>query len=657
MTKRIDETFIPKTMEESDDIPSNPNLDVTIGDVINARVGRRDAMRTISAVAALAAVPAVGGALAGKAQAATPASSLTFKELEHGYDETHHVAEGYDAGILIRWGDPVASDAPAFDQNNLTAAAQLTQFGYNNDFIGYFPLPRGSKNSEHGLLAINHEYTDRHLMWPGLGGDEAEAIAKQTKDQIDVEMAAHGHSVIEVIREGGVWKVVPNSPYNRRISALETEMVLSGPAAGHDRLKTSQDATGAKVIGTINNCAGGWTPWGTVLIAEENFHGYFSADPLPAAEERNYKRYGIGKGWYGWANFHDRFDLNKEPNEANRFGWMVEFDPYDPESTPVKRTALGRFKHEGATAVLNHDGRVVLYSGDDERFDYVYKFVSTNKVDMDNPANNKDILDDGTLYVAKFEADGALKWMPLVFGQGPLTAENDFHSQADVLIETRRASDLLGATPMDRPEDVEPNPVTGSIFMALTNNSKRKEDQIDAANPRAKNIDGHILEMVPPGGVGPAAQHEAETFTWNIFLLAGDPANADAGAKYNAGVSANGWLSCPDNVAFDAKGRLWIATDGAPGRGIADGIWGSDVSGDGRALTRHFFRTPKGAEMCGPCFTPDGSTLFVAVQHPGDEKDSTFDAPATRWPDFQDGMPPRPSVLFITKKGGGEIGA
>ncbi|WP_157879263.1 PhoX family protein [Pararhodospirillum photometricum] len=642
---------------------SNPHVVNPMAEVIskrlatlaNAPIGRRQALRGLGALTAISVLPTLGAVgAAGKAMAATNPSTLSFKEIPHLMDQDHHVAEGYHAGVLIRWGDPVLPEAPAFDPTHLTAAAQLKQFGYNNDFLGYFPLERGSNNSSHGLLTINHEYVDRKLMW---SGQDPEGIDSQTEEQINVEMAAHGHSVIEVKRDGDLWSVVPNSRYARRISTLETEIRVSGPAAGHDRLKTSADPTGTRVIGTLQNCAGGVTPWGTVLIAEENFDRYFNGATLPPAEERNYKRLGInGKPDYGWYRFHPRFDVAKEPNEPNRFGWMVEFDPYDPTSVPVKRTALGRFKHEGANVIINHDGRLAVYAGDDERFEFVYKFITKNKVDLANPAANKDLLDEGTLYVGKFAADGTLAWLPLVFGQGPLTPENDFHSQADVVIEARRAASLMGATPMDRPEDVEPNPVTASIFMALTNNTKRKAEQVDAANPRATNEHGHVLEMVPPGGKGRAAKHEADLFTWNIFVLCGNPAKPEDGARYHPATSEHGWLSCPDNVAFDPRGRLWISTDGATKFGYADGLWAADVEGEGRALTRHFYATPTGAEMCGPFLTPDGTTMFCCVQHPGDDKDSTFDAPSTRWPDFKEGMPPRPSVVFITRKGGGEIG-
>ncbi len=620
-----------------------------------ATLARRDLLHGTAAAMAAAALAPEALRIA-HAVAAPAGDSLYFKELTHGIDDTHHVAEGYNADVLVRWGDPLFPDSPAFAPDSLTGAAQLKQFGYNCDFIGYFPLPLGSQNSDHGLLCVNHEYTSSDLMFNDVRGSSP--YPAPTRRHIEVEMAAHGHTVVEVKRAAnGTWSYVLDSTYNRRISASDTVMALSGPAAGHERLKTTDDPTGRSVIGTFNNCAGGQTPWGTCLMAEENVHYYFDGDPRGTEEAANHLAMGITQELrYSWSTYIDRFNVENEPHEPNRFGWVVEYDPYDPNSKPVKRTALGRFKHEGATTVISRDGRLVVYTGDDQLFQYLYKFVSTNTVDLENRAANRDLLDDGILYVARFEENGTLEWLPLVWGNGPLTLENGFADQGDVLIETRRAASFMGATAMDRPEDVETNPVTGSVFVALTKNSFRRANRVDAANPRARNRAGHIIEMIPPGGEGPEAEHTSTTFTWSIFLRAGDAFDPSVGAQYHADVTQNGWLANPDNVAFDPQGRIWIATDGAPDFDTADGIWAANVRGASTALTKYFFKCPVGAEMCGPAFTPNGETLFCSVQHPAQGDGSNYGAPSTRWPDFKDDTPPRPSVVAITRADGGAIG-
>jgi secreted PhoX family phosphatase len=500
-------------------------------------------------------------------------------------------------------------------------------------------------------------------MFPGYGRHDKD-FSRVTRDIVEVEMAAHGGSVIEIGKVGSKWQGVADSRYARRIDALDTPMRLSGPAAGHARLKTSEDPEGTRVIGTLNNCAGGITPWGTWLIAEENFHFYFMGGLDGNPEKANYERYGVPGNRYAWARFHRRFDLEAEPNTANRYGWIVEVDPFDPTSTPVKRTALGRFKHEGAESIVNGDGRLVVYSGDDQRFEFLYKFVSDGKVNLADRSANRDLLDSGVLYAARFNADGSLDWLPLVHGQGPLTADNGFNSQADVVIETRRAATLLGATPMDRPEDVEPNRVNGKVYVMLTNNSRRKADAVDAANPRADNIWGHVLELTATDG-----DHAAPTGRWDILVKAGNPADPATAALWNPATSKDGWFACPDNCAVDPQGRLWVTTDQGgnwkKASGTADGVWALDTEGAARGTGRMFYRVPVGAEMCGPCFTPDGKTLFVAVQHPGTdgtkdfpgfERSSTYEDPATRWPDFRDDLPPRPSVVAITRDDGGVIG-
>ena len=574
---------------------------------------------------------------------------MSFLEIPHGRTETHLVAPGHEVQILIRWGDPVYPNAPSWNTHAQTAAAQELQFGYSNDFIAFFPLPYGTQSSDHGLLCINHEYSQPNLMFSGLGQQPT------GRNQVDVELAAVGHTIIEIRLNNGIWEVERSSAYNRRITGL-TEIAISGPAAGHTRMRTEQDSTGRDVRGTIGNCAGGQTPWGTVLTAEENLQDFFDGDPHGTSKAANHLTMNVGTpGLHSWFRFHDRFDVSKEPNEPNRFGWIVEIDPYDPGRNPVKRTALGRFKHEEAGVAVNHDGRLVCYMGDNKIFQYVYKFVSARPVDDADRDSNWDLLDDGTLYVARFEDDGDLAWRPLIWGRGPLTTENGFLSQADVLIQTRRAAMLLRATPMDRPEDIEVSPSTNTIFVALTKNKNHGADNIDGANPRAANRYGHIRELVPadtPNG----RDHTADTFQWRPFLLAGDPRDPKSGADYNAAVSDQGWLLCPDNLIFDNSGRLWITADGAEDFGYADGLWATDISGAERALTRHFFRCPRGAELTGPAFTPDGSTLFCSIQHPGDGRNASFEHPSTRWPDFEDDVPPRPSVIAIRRSDGTPIG-
>jgi uncharacterized protein len=658
----LDKAYAPVVVEDEDDIGSNRSRNRPFLEIYQARLSRRTMLKGFVTTAAMGAIGGTVTSRVALAAAEHDPSTLTFEQPPHEILDDHQVAPGYSAKVLIRWGDPVLPGAPKWDPMQQTAEAQAGQFGYNNDFVAYMPLPRGSDNSEHGLVHVNHEYTNPELMFPGWvkdGEDDAAArrasVAAQTPEQSAIEMMAHGGSVIEVIKENGSWRVVEDSEYARRITP-ETEMRISGPAAGHDRMKTGYDPTGTRVFGTFNNCAGGKTPWGTVLMAEENFHGYFGGgDPENAPEAANYKRYGVGAtARRPWHRSVDRFDLGKEPNEVNRFGWMVEYDPYDPNSMPVKRTALGRFKHEGAMGIVNRDGRYVLYQGDDERFDYLYRFITAGTVDGNDPEANRDLLDEGTLYVARFDEE-KLTWLPLVFGEGPLTPENGFNSQADVLIETRRAADLLGATPMDRPEEVEVNPVNGYVYVMLTNNSRRTEEQVDAVNPRADNRHGQVVELLPPDG-----DHTAEVFGWEMFLLAGRP--EEDGATYHPASTV--WLSSPDNCAFDPQGRLWISTDQGTAQTnqnfIPDGMYACDVDGEGRALIRFFYGCPRGAEMCGPEFTPDGRTLFVAPQHPAEEDElakSNFENPTTRWPDFQDGVPPRPSLVVITKDDGGPIGS
>jgi len=558
-----------------------------------------------------------------------------------------HVASGHMAQVLVSWGDPVVAGAPPFDVEQQTPTAQQQQFGCENDYIAYLPLPYGSQSSTHGLLCVNHEGARIHMMRAGYS-DAEDANRRAPREAVECAMAAQGHSVLEVEYVDGRWAVVPGSIYGRRLNGLTTQLRVSGPAAGHARLRTSEDPSGLQVLGTFSNCAGGVTPWGTVLTCEENINQMFTGSARGTREDRNHHRMGVGdEVEYAWSVHHARFDVRRELHEANRHGWVVEYDPHDPHSVPVKRTALGRFKHEGATCVVDGTGALVVYMGDDDENEFLYKWVSKRLYTPSDRAANRDLLDDGTLYVARFDPDGTLEWLPLVHGNGALDAVNGFESQADVLIEARSAATLLGATPLDRPEDVETNPVNDRVYVMLTNNSQRTET--DAANPRPNNRHGHVVELEAPRDAQGRALHSAMRFAWEIFLLGGDS-------------EAETTLSCPDNCAFDPRGRLWIATDGAARAGTCDGVWACDVDGAGRAQLVHFFSAPVGAEVCGPCFTPDGSTLFVAIQHPGEadakgsDKGVAYSTPTTRFPDYDPARPPRSSVVALRRLDGAALG-
>ncbi len=494
------------------------------GDILQRRISRRAAMQGgVAASAMVIARPALS-----RAQEASPVSEmasptgLTFTPIEPtAGGDVPTVPVGYTVTTLVRWGELLTADAPEFDPMNQSAASQAVQAGYNCDYIGFLPLPAGSTSSDHGILVFNNEYTNPELMFPNYDP------AATTKEIVDTELEAHGLTVVEIVRTDGVWSVVQDSEYNRRVTGT-TLATLTGPAAGAEWLMTNDDVVGLNVIGTLNNCAGGLTPWGTVVSGEENFNQYFANGAM--VDESNpvaaiHARYGLPDEGSGrnWESIYDRFDLSKEPNEPLRFGWPIEFDPYDPASPVKKRTALGRNKHEGHTSVVAPSGQVVVYSGDDERFDYAYKFVTAGTYNADDRAANMDLLDDGTLYVARFNDDGSGDWIPMIFGENGLTEEAGFASQAEILINTRGAADVLGATKMDRPEDMETNPVNGKVYLIMTNNTQRgTEDrpEADAANPRGENAYGHVIEITESGN-----DAASTTFEWDIFILAGDPSD------------------------------------------------------------------------------------------------------------------------------------
>ncbi len=645
------------------------------GDIVRAAMTRRGLFKSGAAV--VLAVGA-GGALTACSDAAdtgsaggsaTPGGAVptgtAFTAVTPNTEDAVVIPDGYEQAVVIRWGDAVLPGAPVFDFDNQTAAAQEMQFGFNNDFAGLLPLP-GQPNSH--LLVVNHEYTTEPFLFRGYDAENP------TLEQFRIALAAHGLSVVQVTGDPESGRLTPEfGPNNRRITA-STEFLVTGPAAGSDLLKTTSDPTGTRVAGTLNNCSGGVTPWGTVLSGEENFNQYFAnADQVtdPVAADR-LARYGIegAASERKWERFDSRFDVVREPNEVNRFGYVVEVNPWDAASVPVKHTALGRFKHEAATIHVTDDGTVVAYSGDDERFDYMYKFVSSRKMmsggGQNSMRHNLTLLDAGTLYVAKLTGNepdridgsgtlppagqfaGTGQWIPLLRtgedGRGESLV--DGMSAEEVAVFTRLAGDQVGATKMDRPEDFEPNPKTGKVYVALTNNTKRGTDgkaAADEPNPRNNNKNGQVLEIED--------DHAGTEFVWNLLLVCGDPAAADTyfGGFDKTQVSP---ISCPDNLAFDPYGNLWISTDGNALKSN-DGLFSVVLDGDRRGETKQFLTVPKGGETCGPIV--DEKRVVVCVQHPGELDGASADAPASHWPDGGDSQP-RPSVVAVWKSGGGRIG-
>ena len=609
--------------------------------------------RFVQGSLASAAAALFGGGLlagcatgAGSYKAASLGRGIGFASVPMRAVDDVLVPPGYTARVLNRWGDPVgvAGAMPAFKSDGSNSAEeQALQAGMHHDGIAYYPLD----GSRRGLLAINHEYTDDGLLHPdGMKTWSAEKVRKS--------QAAHGVSIIEVQADTQGWRQVLPSRYARRITAA-TPMRISGPAAGHAMMRTAADPSGTRVLGTLNNCAHGETPWGTYLTCEENFIGYFNGPDNPDAHG---KRWGLKKGGWGyrWHEFDERFDATRHPNEPNRFGWVVEIDPFDPKAEPIKRTALGRAAHEGATVALTNDGRVVVYMGEDARFEYIYKFVSRDRVKPGGFAANRDLLDHGTLYVAKFNADGTGEWLPLVHGQGPLTAANGFADQGEVLIKARQASDALGATKMDRPEWTAVDPISKEVYCTLTNNSQRggkDRPGVDAANPRANNTMGHIIRWKENGDL------DATRFAWSHFVLAGDPANARDEAKGNIRGDAFG---SPDGLWVDPRGVLWIQTD-VSGSTLGKGDYASLPNNQmlacdpTRGEIRRFLVGPHGCEVTGVVMTPDLRTMFVNIQHPGESPSERSDPDQpTRYSRWPDGGRPRSATIVITKNDGGIIG-
>lgn len=620
-----------------------------IGKLLEIRFNRRE-FTSAGMVAAIlpASLLAVG---CEKETEAALASNLTFKEVAYDTVGEDILPPGYSRQILISWGDPLHTDAPAFDAENQTTATAEQQFGYNNDYLAFLPMKSGEAESDHGLLVVNHEYPLPWLMWDEL---DKSSIHKISREQVDVSMASVGLSVIEVRRTGNEWQVVLDSEYNRRISMF-TPIDIRGPARGHSRMRTMDDPAGQTVIGTHDNCNGGVTPWGTVLSGEEGSADFFSGDYEQSPDREHLQRYYYEEqsetGDYGWGMYHSRLNFEQETNEPNRFEWVVEVDPFEPGSMPVKRTALGRFAHEGAHTVLNKDGRVVVFMGDDWEYEYVYRFVTDGVYDPDDRAENRNLLDEGVLSVARFAEDGSLQWLSIQFGEGPLTKENGFTDQGDVMIQTRRAADLLGATPMDSPEGFVSDPKTGVLYLALTQNRERKADEISGPNPRANNEFGHLLELFAPATEKSDRDFTAEKFEWSVMLLCGEHGEA---AAFHPQTAARSRFTDPDNLSVDADSRLWVCTD--DGNGNRDALYVMETAGPERNLSRRFYMPPLESECCSPAFTPDNRTLFLAVQHPAEEASRLSDV-VTTWPFSDPAALPRPSIIAITRDDGGVIGS
>lgn len=631
------------TMEDS-----NRSANPTIHDII--LLNRRRLLHG----AAAASLTSLMAPLVGCAALASIGPKLGFKAIPVGMGDKLVVPDGYIATAIAAWGDPIgiAGNMPAFKSDGSNSAAeQAAQVGMHHDGLEYFPLNASSRN---GLIAINHEYTDDGLLHVG-------GFINMTAEKVKKSQNAHGLSVFEVALKGSNWNMVRPSKYARRFT-MDTPFSVGGPAAGHAMMKTAADPAGTKILGTLNNCASSQTPWGTYLSGEENWAFYFGAgDDLDAHQ----RRWGLRKdGYYQWEKFDTRFDARQTPNEPNRFGWVVEVDPMDPTSTPVKRTALGRAAHEGAWVGVTKDGRAVVFSGEDARFEYIYKFVSRDKIapggaGVSRAWANRELLDYGILYVARFDADGTGKWLPLVQGLAPLTSANGFADQGEVLIKARQASDLLKATKMDRPEWLAIDPHSGWVYCTLTNNSSRGQPNqpgVDAANPRANNSMGQIIRWKDDG------DFDGDGFKWNHLVLAGDPANERAEAKGNIRGDIYG---CPDGIAFDARGVLWIQTDAH-----ATQMYKGEFAGIGNnqmlacdpstGETRRFLTGPTNCEITGCTFTPDGTTVFINVQHPGetptDRSDPNEPAKFSNWPDYKPGGRPRSSTVVIRKIDGGVIG-
>lgn len=585
----------------------------------------------------------LGGALAFGSGAAVMGSGLlsstSAQAAGHGFDFTPigiatdheiHLPDGFEWKTLARWGDALFSDAASAYSpvGGVDPAKSDRVFGENTDGMELFNID-GKE-----IIAVNSEYVNPKINLPeGSGG------VPRNAEEVKLLKNLQGVTVMEVTQSGDGYQIVQDSPYNRRIHH-DTPMTMDGPAAGSALVRTNADPDGMTPVGTMNNCGSGRTLWGTYLTCEENFNGYFGAtgdemDPMGNA------RYGIGaEGRYAYEKFDPRFDISSEPNEPHRHGWITEIDPSNPDSTPVKHTALGRFKHENAAMVHAGNGRVVVYMGDDERGEFLYRYVSNGT--YEDGGDTSTLLSDGVLSVAKFNDDMTGEWLDL-------TPETTGMAIEDILVFARMAGSAVGATTMDRPEWVAVNPLKVEAYCALTNNKYRgvrdnaggDAQYAGGPNPRDTNNFGQIVRWTPAD-----EDHTAATFTWDLYVMAGNPDVYDNEYGGSDNVNAGNMFNSPDGMIFDTKGRLWIQTDGDysnegefEGMGNNQMLVGDTQTGE----IARFLTAPNGAEVTGLCWSSDLKTMFVGIQHPGG-----------MWPDGAG--KPRSSVIQVWRTDGETIG-
>ena len=625
----------PVSFSETDEMNESYPARTDFETLAENAMSRRGFLGRGVALGAAAFVMGAGGMTSFPVRAA--AGRLGFEAVAANGLDTVTVPRGYRWHIAARWGEPMWSHSIPFDQATRgSGASQELAFGDNNDGMSLF------SDGERSVLTVNNEYVNRSIFYGGTGNGKP-----QNADDVRKGKAGHGVSVVEIAQTDGRWSIVLDSPYNRRITA-DTPMEITGPARGHDLMKTAADPNGTRSRGTWNNCGNGRTPWGTYLACEENFNGYFSSSDPELEIGAELKRYGVkhkDRG-YAWATADERFDIATHPNEPNRAGYVVEIDPLNPTSTPKKRTALGRFKHENAEVVLAANGQVVVYMGDDERGEFLYKFVSDGV--YAEGGDNDDLLENGTLFAAKFADDGRGEWVELT------PESTGLASQAEVCIHSRLAASAVKATTMDRPEWVAANPMKAEVYCCLTNNKNRgvkpnaggDATPVGGPNPREKNLYGQIVRWMPDGG-----DHLAGGFAWDLFVVAGNPAVHDDARAGSANVDADNMFNSPDGLAFDRNGLIWIQTDGKysdsgdfQGQGNNQMLVGDPVTGE----IRRFMVGPRECEVTGFAWSADRRTLFVGIQHPGEKGGSHF-------PDGGD-TTPRSCVVAIVREDGGMIG-